>query len=402
MESSITYPAHIILAGPLTITASSRPTLHPTIDIFIPPGANHVLHCDSQLSNSLCRITTLAIDQAHSSLGHLRLASFLSTGEFTIFSIDSLHFSTPYVRLAHMPGRGNTSNPPILQAVYHHPLLVTLSKNFSISLYDVSSDIPRHRQTLTSFTSFPPTSLVLSTPTQTTYKLVVAYATPVYPSHWSIGASELVISGPAQGVSDIMSGSPPALSEATADHLRVRSTRTVRAFDVPQGWIDDTKLLAIREQWARKVSRVADTQTDGKWIVVAPGESIHLPPLGTASAVSNQYINSMTTLQLYRLHLPSTNSVASPPPKLTFVRNLYGQIGPVSSLALADGRCVSLGVNGSIWVWDLEAGTGAEVSLTSGFERSRRGESAKGMVAFDERRIVTSEASQIIIRRFDV
>lgn len=398
MESNITYPVHILLAGPLTITASSRPTLHPTIDIFSPPRVNHVLHCDSQLSNNLSRITTIAIDQAHSSLGHIRLASFLSTGEITIFSINSLHFSTPYTRLAHIPGQGNTSNSPILQAVYHHPLLVTLSNNFSISLYDVSSDIPRHRQTLTSFTSFPPTSLVLSTPTPTTYKLVVAYATPVYPSHWSIGATELVISGPAQGVP----GSPPALSQATVDHMSVRSTRTVRAFDVPQGWIDNAKLLAIRAQWARKVSRVADTQTDGKWVVVAPGESIHPPPLGTASAVSNQYINSTTTLQLYRLHLPSTNSVASPPPKLTFVRNLYGQIGPVSSLALADGRCVSLGVNGSIWVWDLEAGTGAEVLLTSGLERSRRGETVKGMVAFDERRIVTSEASQIIIRRFDV
>ena len=104
-------------------------------------------------------------------------------------------------------------------------------------------------------------------------------------------------------------------------------------------------------------------------------------------------------------------------PKLTFVRTLHGQIGPVSALALADGRCVSLGVNGSIWVWDLEAGTGTEVSdgvaESSDEEDEERADAwegvlrrmasgVRGMVAFDDRRIVTSSVRGVEVRRFDI
>ena len=136
---------------------------------------------------------------------------------------------------------------------------------------------------------------------------------------------------------------------------------------------------------------------------------------------------SASGLQLYRLHLPSSSSRSSFP-KLTFVRTLYGQIGPVSTLALSDGRCVSLGVNGSIWVWDLEAGTGTEVSAgmdepagedeegdAEGDEEEaeRRAEAwevvkmriargARGSVVFDDRRIVSASGRGVEVRRFDV
>jgi hypothetical protein len=40
-------------------------------------------------------------------------------------------------------------------------------------------------------------------------------------------------------------------------------------FDASQGaWLDDQLYQAVREQWGRHVARVADTQTDGKWVVV--------------------------------------------------------------------------------------------------------------------------------------
>ncbi|KAF9469971.1 hypothetical protein BDZ94DRAFT_1243664 [Collybia nuda] len=399
-EPKIPYLIHIHLAGHLTIVASSCPSLRPTIDIFTSKGAKYTLHCDSQASNNFCQITTMAIDQAPPPVGNIRLVSFLSTGEFIIFLVNPLYPPTSPEILRRAQRQGNTRTLSVLQAVYHHPLLITLSATFSISLYDVSGDIAQHKQTLTSFTSFPPTSMVLSTPAPAMYKLVIIYAAPVYPSHWSIGATELVISGPTRDVSVNISGFLPAPSQASVGQMKVTSTRTVRAFDVPQGWIDDAKITAIREQWNRKVPRVADTQTDGKWVVVAPGENIHFS--STTPPGPNQYVNSMTTLQLYRLHLPAANSVASPPPRLTFVRNLYGQMGPIASLALSDGRCVSLGLNGSLWVWDLEAGTGAEVSSTSTFEYYRDGEPARGVVTFDDRRIVTSKANQIIVHRFDI
>ena len=127
---------------------------------------------------------------------------------------------------------------------------------------------------------------------------------------------------------------------------------------------------------------------------------------------------SPTHLQLYRLHLPTSSSSASLTtlPKLTFVRTLHGQTGHISALALADGRCVSLSTNGSIWVWDLEGGTGAEVASAGGnngkgFDEDGEGiddndsllnRDLKGTVIFDEMRIVSAEIGGVQIRRFDV
>lgn len=90
----------------------------------------------------------------------------------------------------------------------------------------------------------------------------------------------------------------------------------------------------------------------------------------------------------------------------------------MSTLALADGRCVSLGMNGSLWVWDLEAGTGTEVSpgITGPQDAEGDGEEndpfetvkmrvavgARGSIVFDDRRIVSSHGADVEVRRFDI
>ncbi|KAG5651188.1 hypothetical protein H0H81_009567 [Sphagnurus paluster] len=369
--------------------------------------------CDSRTAATRFQVNALAIDQSPPSLGYLRLAAFLSTGEFTIFVIHPSQLSTSTRKLTYIPRRGHPISSTIIQAVYHHPLLITLSQNFSLSIYDLSRDTIRHTQTLTSFTSFPPTSLVLSTPSTRTYKLVLAYTIPVYPAHWSVGATELIISGPISSVDHHNVPPRPSLLSDDVPPIPVEpmcviSTRTTRALDIPPGWIDEDKLRSMREQWGRKVARVTGTQSDGKWVVLAPAESNHLS--ATASGIfssipdsidTREFLHSSTTLQLYRLYFPSaSNSVAASPPKLCFVRNLHGQTGPISSLALADGRCVSLGLNGSLWVWDLEAGgAGTEVSQSA---MSVDAPPAKRTVAFDERRIVTTEGSRVLVTRFDI
>lgn len=389
------YQPHILLAGSLVIAASSRPSDQPIIKVLSSSSAQQTLSYKSQRIDNAFQITALTIDQSPPSPGHIRFASFFSTGEFTIFSINTAHLSASSAKLTYCPNRGNLNNPSIIQAAYHHPLLVALSHTFNLFVYDLSNGTVRHTQTLTSFTSFPPTSLVLSSPTLTTYKLVLAYAIPVYPAHWSVGATELVISG--AGISSTLSSTASA-SLPTFNPITVLSTRTTRAIDVPRGWVDVEKLRSMREQWNRKVTRVADTQTDGKWIVLAPGTEFSLPssPGTTAS-------NSSSTLQLYRLYLPAqSTSIAASPPKLTFVRSLHGQIGPISSLALADGRCVSLGQNGSIWVWDLEAATGAEISVSRSENAEVDDRLIQGAIAFDDRRIITAETTGMVMRRFDV
>lgn len=427
-RDSFPEQTHILLAGNLIITASSLASHHPPICLHSNTGTTHTLFSSSPTHRVSTQITALALDQSPpSSLSScLHLASFISTGEFSVFTINHATPSASARKLTFVPLARNARNSPIIQAVYHHPLLITLSRAFHLSTYNLSENTVVHTQTLTSFTSHPPSSLVLSTPSPTTYKLVLAHAIPVYPAHWSVGATELIFSGPE--------------SESTIDGapLTVLATRTTRAFDVPQGWIDEQKLRSMREQWGRKVERVADTQTDGKWVVLAPGGPTSptaisryslspSPSTSSSSSTSSSLSSSIHTshltslyspthLQLYRLHFPSSSSSSTAPPKLTFVRTLHGQTGHISALALADGRCVSLSTNGSIWVWDLEGGTGTEVApaavddrileLDGDVEETEYNTMLTtdfgGTVVFDERRIISAGTGGVQIRRFDV
>jgi len=140
--------------------------------------------------------------------------------------------------------------------------------------------------------------------------------------------------------------------------LAVMSARTIRAFDVQSGCIDAVALQAMRDQWGRKVLNVAAAQTDGKWVILAPGGGRRVDGNSSfrQSPSSPTFQNSLSctavhALQLYRLVLPAhSNSASASPPKLNFVRTLHGHTSAISAVALADGRCISLGENGSIWV----------------------------------------------------
>ncbi|KAF8557949.1 hypothetical protein OG21DRAFT_1406098 [Imleria badia] len=402
--------AHVLLAGALTISASSEMSHQPIILLRSLPGLVHLLKCKSSITTSPVGISTIAIDQSRPSKlpkqdGLLRLAAFLSTGEFSIYEYDPSSFS-PYPKLAYIPLPRHRSH--VMHAAYHHPLLVTLSHTFTLMIYDLSGDTITHTHSLSSFTSHPPASLIMSAmPSSTSYKLILAYAIPVYPAHWSVGVTELIISASGSVISTPVATGPAPPSYA---NFTVVGTRSARAFDVPQGWIDDEKLKAMRAQWGRKVKLVADTQTDGKWVVLAPGDAPGSAPShdeGSSSNVSSpsspltSYVSppshTSTHLQLYRLYMPPSSS--SHVPRLSFVRTLHGPLGPVSALSLADGRCVSLGVNGSIWVWDLEGGEGTEIARpVDEFKQA----SARGTVVFDERRIVTSGVRGMEERRFDI
>ncbi|KIK80420.1 hypothetical protein PAXRUDRAFT_15808 [Paxillus rubicundulus Ve08.2h10] len=408
---------HVLLAGTLIISASSEASHHPIIFLRTRGDILLTLKCRSSVFTRPVNISTIAIDQSpplsRTSKQHsfVRFASFLSTGEFSIYEYDSF-ISTPLTspKLTYTPSSHHRSH--VMQAAYHHPLLVTLSHEFTLTLYDLSGDSVTPAQSLNSFTSYPPTSLVLSAiPSSTSYKLILAYAIPVHPFHWSVGVTELIISslGSVTSSPTLFSGAGPVLPSLGS--FTVTRTRSVRAFDVPQGWIDDQRLEAMRAQWGRKVKQVADIQTDGKWIVLGPGDFHEPSPCSSHdegsssdssdSLSSSSYVSppghTSTQLQLYRLHMPASSS--SHAPKLTFVRTLHGPLGAISALSLADGRCVSLGVNGSIWVWDLEAGEGTEVAgPVKGFKEPR----GRGTVVFDERHIVSSRINGIEERRFDI
>lgn len=415
LSAAGTPKSHLLLAGALTISASSEMSHQPTILLRSRPDTVNLLKCRSSTTSAPVGISAIAIDQSRppsttsKRVTFLRFAAFLSTGEFSIYEYDPLSFS-PSPKLAYIPSPRSRSH--VMHAVYHHPLLVTLSHTFTLMVYDLSGNTVTHTHSLSSFTSHPPTSLILSVmPSSTSYKLILAYAVPVYPAHWSVGVTELIISssGSITSSTATFSGTttPTPLSSA---NFTVARTRSTRAFDVPQGWIDEEKLKAMRAQWGRKVKQVADTQTDGKWVVLAPGDASESTPSndnGSSSdtpssfSSSSSYVSppshTSTQLQLYRLYMPPFSS--SHAPRLSFVRTLHGPVGPVSALSLADGRCVSLGTNGSIWVWDLEGGEGTEIAgPVIGLKQA----SGLGTVVFDERRIVTSGVRGMEERRFDI
>ncbi|KAF7782656.1 hypothetical protein Agabi119p4_2032 [Agaricus bisporus var. burnettii] len=424
-----TCGSHLLLTGALTILASTRPSYEPRIYITGPTQSCSLV-CKPK-ENVCSKVTTMAIDQHPVATGHCKVIAFLSTGEFVHHEFQHDPVLIPFESFRYTPTRENRSYP-VIQAAYHYPLLVTLAQNFTISLFDLESETVKLTQTLSSFTSYPPVSLILSMPSSTVYKLVLTYAIPVYPHHWTVGATELLISGPKMIASPSLPEGDSSKLLWVSQNLTALSTRTTRAIDVPFGWIDERKLRAMREQWNRKVTRVADIRTDGKWVILASGDQ--LPGLEDSSAsprllsgpscpspsldsdsrdnLNNNLftpssLHSPTSLQVYRLIFPPHTSISSPLPRLSFVRTLHGQTGPIVALALSDGRCVSLSLNGSVWVWDLETATSAEVAAAN---CNATGDLAFGpdalplrrSVSFDERRLVIAQGDSVVVRRFDV
>jgi hypothetical protein len=385
----------LILMGD-TAVHSSVEASSPVIRFVTPGRQTHTIHANSRNTGDQTRITALALDQStpcsHSRL--IRLASFLSTGEFSVFTVDQHSLAASSRIIAYHPSHRTERTAPIIQAAYYHPILLTLSAAFVLCIYDLSEhNKVKHLQTLSSFTSYPPTSIVLSPAhgTRNVLKVVLVFSVPVYPRHWSVGVTELLIKL-GDDLDDIFT--LPTLI----------STRTVRTFDLPLRWIDEDQLMTIQEQWGRKVEKVVDTQTDGKWVVLAPL---------SASASSSSYRRNRPTsfsnaLQQFRLALPATPSAGTP--KLTFVRYLYGPESDVEKIWVADGRCVSLSVDGGIWVWDLEerpqGAKGSKELMWLGGAQVEIGDNpsweGRGSVVFDERRIATVRGGEVELRRFDV
>ena len=381
----------ITLAGKYTIISSPQSSHSPSILVLSASGSKQVVHVPPIRTQQLVRVTALAVDQSSRTSANLHIAACLSNGDIYVHELHShprKHYYAPPFR--------TPRTAPISQVAYCHPVLVTLSESFTLSVYDLTHEGIQVVHILTSFTSFPPSSLVLTMPESQTYKLILTYASPVYPAHWSVGVTEVILSNAASHAPTSAFTSPTRRPSLL--HL---STRSTRAFDIPAGWIDEAKLRVVREQWGRKVGSVAGTQTDGRWVVLAPAVQENVRPPGGFTPAS-------LPLQLYRLSSPPLRAGAGAAPKLTFVRCLLGQTGPVSALALADGRCVSLGVDGRVWVWDLENGWGTEVaSSTSASSWSESGQddpsTLRGTIAFDERRIISAGATgDVTVRDFDV
>ncbi|EJD42682.1 hypothetical protein AURDEDRAFT_114930 [Auricularia subglabra TFB-10046 SS5] len=431
-QDPVAERAHIILADGLTIIASSRPSVNPPILIYSGNDTSRVI-CRIRSSGTATetaptRITALSVDQGRTRSGppsdqrFLRLAAFYSNGTFSVFTIPTSDPTLHQELTSFSQRQPLSAGDTVSHAAYHHPLLISLSDSFTLSIYGVdggsnpAQPIITRLHSLKSFTSFPPSSMVLSArpaapeqPEHLVYKLVLSYAVAIFPAHWSVGVTDMTIhrrgtscsiehaqsskasssrapsspaipsahrspprsarrtSAPATSATEPDNRESPPASYAEADNAELQRARERMALE--------------REQWARKVARVVATETDGRFVVLA-GEQ------------------DGASLQVYRL--------SSKGARLVFVRNLFGHRSVVAALAVADGRCVSLGSGGEVWAWDLEAGIGVEVDGppdqdTEPFASLAEATShPSATVAFDERRILSRTGNDVQIRRFDL
>src|ERR1700731_280 len=105
VSEDLPHQTHILLTGTISVMAPSIPSLSPIIDLHYPDRQTITLQNPSPSHSSMrVQITALALDQSPPLSTHqIRLISFLSTGEFTSFSIDQTIPSPPTCDLIYIP-----------------------------------------------------------------------------------------------------------------------------------------------------------------------------------------------------------------------------------------------------------------------------------------------------------
>lgn len=195
---------------------------------------------------------------------------------------------------------------------------------------------------MSSFTSFPPSSLTVCRPSSTSHKVLLSYAVPIYPSYWSVATTELQVD----------------------DDTDVTNTRTLRAFQ--SGWETIEESGGLPRLGGSKMPGIMSVQSDGRYLVTAPRNENYM--------------------ELYRLRQTA----------LVFVRILFGPSQKICALAVADARCISISLGGVLWVHDLDQGWGVEVQ-----ERIEDVDEENTRIYFDDRRIVVTTPAYLRTISFD-
>jgi hypothetical protein len=111
---------------------------------------------------------------------------------------------------------------------------------------------------------------------------------------------------------------------------------------------------------------IVSVQSDGRYLVVAPRNENYM--------------------ELYRLRQNS----------LVLVRILFGPVQQICALAVADARCISISLDGALWVHDLDQGWGVEVQ-----DKVDGVDVENTRLYFDDRRIVVTTPTHLRTISFD-
>jgi hypothetical protein len=352
-ESPSVRPQHSLFVAGSTLVVS------PGVTAFLPAVAIHsagkqlLVQPPSQTGMESIRVSTFALNQVGLSGKEVQIAVFYAhenrAHHISIFGIASGLQGARRLK-THRP---LANHGYATHAAFHSSLLVALSSTFQLEMYQVTEDTIQPLRTNSSFSSFPPSSLTLCR-TQTAYKILLSYAVPIYPQHWSVATTELSV---REGEDKVMS-------------------RTIRAFNpTSAAWEDITSSERVQSaasgsppRHGTKMASVAAVETDGRWLVVAPSDD--------------------NLMEVYRIKQN----------RLVHSRTLLGPHHATVGLAVSEGRCVSVSKDGVAWVWDLEGGWGVEVQSERFFE----GVGEPGVrVVFDERQIAVGCNGRVKIVRFD-
>jgi hypothetical protein len=345
-------PQHSLFVAGSTLVVSPGVTASlPAVTIHS-AGKQLLVRPPTSFGTESIRVSTFALNQAGLSSKEVQMAVFYArenrAHHISIFGITSGLQGARRLK-AHT---SHVNHGYATHAAFHSSLLVALTSTFQLEMYQVTEDTIQPLQTMSSFSSFPPSSLTLCR-TQSAYKILLSYAVPIYPQHWSVATTELSV---REGEDKVMS-------------------RTIRVFNptsatwedmLPSERVQSTSGSSPRH--GAKMASVAAVETDGRWLVVAPSDD--------------------NLMEVYRIKQN----------RLVHARTLLGPHHATVGLAVSEGRCVSVSRDGVAWVWDLDGGWGVEVQSERFFEGAVE---PGARVVFDERQIAVGCNGRVQIVRFD-
>lgn len=296
---------------------------------------------------------------------------------------------------AYAPQEGD----PVVLAVLHHPVLVTCSADFHLSVYsllrpissratEVDSSVsplplPLDRiSTFHSDISFHPAALSLFPTTDIShghtkpssaehltshsFRVSLTYSTPVYPASWTVAAQEFVVAlNPRMGTRDV--------------------ART-ECYNVGCGNLgDDSDEESV---WPRRIKPVIGVKgrratgigTDGRWCVLSGSDNqiqvYALPaskhsaslafPMGLAAEIKSNSLPDRRGRKRFRSGSEGDGNI-------THSQTLLAHSAEVTALALSGGRCISGGSDGRVLVWNLDEEVESEHRADAGVGEGRVG-----------------------------
>lgn len=307
----------------------------------------------------------------------LRLAIFFSTGQSCIFRIflpttstsftsEEMHSSLALSTL----DMGPMAFDPVVIARYFSPLIVTCSRRFALRFWRLEEDargirVEEVEGGLQTRESWAPVVLSLTkvdaaeaqserrkvddwaqereseVPRQETFKVTLAYSTPLFPDSWTVGVQEIMLQVPSD-TSQLSTGLNGRLSSrirVTSRHAIAtpeRLSATLAPHHFPRRQID-TLVTSIEHSDPFIVTSRSNNTLD-VYEVVSSSPPVTIKPPSSSRTISTRdhSLNSNTLSVVHR-------------------RTLFGHTARVASVAVEGkaGRCVSAGDDGAVKVWQL-------------------------------------------------